>query len=555
MRFLTVLAITLAVLWPTLPTAYFYLDDFHFAQVAQSHSFFSSLFVPHLDHFLPLYRAQVWLLCHLTGASPWAYNLLSLLSLAFAAHALLRLLSAAGASRAALATFLVAALLWPRWGHWLQGYYCITIYIQNVGLFAHALALVLPSSPFSNPRSQISNAATCPPQPRRRWKPLPLAFTLATLAVLNDISGAWVPAALAAVLLALALFPHPASKASPSNSKFKIQSSKLTIAALAALPLLAFLVDATLVPHRASSAFAGSAPAADLLKPSLFSPQALSYALSLPLDSWSALVLPAWRPSALPWHALSAASLALLFALAAISLSRRRHSHPREVATSAALLAAALLFTILVTLARKNYDGLWQTHLTQHIGSLFLLGTAALVLALDLLLRPHPRAARLLTALPVLLLATTLSHTTHFPVLRVQHDADALAYWGTRTLPDGLHAAARRRAFVADLVALHDRILSFAPPGAPPSYPDIPGAHLDAMEPAMSDANLNAVLAAARFRQPIQLLRTGHEPGWNTGGLIVEDLAAATPDWFHQALQDPHIARFYPHLSDQPQNQ
>jgi hypothetical protein len=513
-----VLGLVLAFYWAVLPTGFFYLDDFAFAEVARSQGLFRSLMEPHVEHLLPLYRAQFWLLYHWGGGGAWVFSLCSLVSLAFALHALLLLLARSGVAGPWRLCFLAAGLFWPRWGDWFQGYFCLTFYVQNVGFFAWGLMALLGSNR----------------EPRLVWA----ALLAALFAMGNDISGVWVPAAFA-LFLGVDLFR-------PKEERLGAGLRWLLVFAL--LPLAGVAVDALVVPERAGSVVEGSH---QLIYgrgvPSLFSFATMSYAVSLPLDVWASMVTPAWLPAALPWKPVVAVTLAVVLA-AAVAGGIRAARTDRAGARVLLFLAGALLvFTGLVVATRKNDAGLWQVHPTQHIGTMLLLGAAAAVAGLDLLTRGRKSAALLPWAACLGLVGAMNSHAVNFPALEWEYDRQELPYWGTRTLPDGMHAAARRRTFCAELIALHGRLREYAGTESPLRYPELPGRYLEEREPAMSDASLTMVLAVTRFKEPVVLFRSGWERGWNVGGEVVSDVAAETPSWFREALKDPEVVEFYGH--------
>jgi len=209
----------------TLPHGFFRYDDFELLAVAHATPWWQALWLPHGDHFLPLTRLPAAAAYALFGVVAWPYNLGALLSLWAALVLGAMLLTELRISRAAHYLFLVLAIGWSPWAELMAGYYILSSYtaIATLG-FAAIWA-------YRRWRDTAS----------RRHASITIICTIT--ATLIDVSGWYVPAALA-VFLAADLFTR-----GDARSWFATHRGMLIALGVAALASLACALLAYAVMH------------------------------------------------------------------------------------------------------------------------------------------------------------------------------------------------------------------------------------------------------------------------------------------------------------------
>jgi hypothetical protein len=173
---------------------FFRLDDFEYLRVVRQENVFHQLLLPHGGHSIPLFRGEIFALAIVSGPSPPLFNLVNLTTCVALLAAGCWLLAELGVGWLGLAAFICLNWLWPGWGEFTAGYYCMLGYVQGLTLGFAAVAALL--------RAVATDS--------RRW--LALAFVLTGAALGLGLTSAWVFPALG--VFAAAALPTRAAAAS-----------------------------------------------------------------------------------------------------------------------------------------------------------------------------------------------------------------------------------------------------------------------------------------------------------------------------------------------------
>jgi hypothetical protein len=211
---------------------FFRLDDFEFLRVVRQENVFCQLLLPNGGHSIPLLRGEIYALATVSGATPLLFNLVNLATCGVLLAAGCWLLTELGVGWLGLAGFVCLNWLWPAWGEFTAGYYCLLGNIQGLALGIAALAALL--------RAAATDS--------RRW--LVFAFVLAGAALGLDLASAWLLPAL--VVFAVAVWP-PRAAAAPLLRPFVTGFATVTMA-FAAWNLVIFRHGGFLDPAMAGSA-------------------------------------------------------------------------------------------------------------------------------------------------------------------------------------------------------------------------------------------------------------------------------------------------------------
>ncbi len=127
----------------TLVSGFFKIDDFILIRDAQTIPFWQNLTRLHNDSPQLLLRPLTWLMIHIFGVHPTAYNIALLTLMSICTFTGLRLLQRCGVSRITLLAFLVLFTGWSAWGELTTGYYMLSQYLFNtIAAFLSATALI-----------------------------------------------------------------------------------------------------------------------------------------------------------------------------------------------------------------------------------------------------------------------------------------------------------------------------------------------------------------------------------------------------------------------------
>jgi len=180
-------AVVLLFYFPTIAHGYFAYDDYEILGVTRIHPLHEAIFKLHGDHTMPLLRIEAAAMVALAGTHAWFFNLLLLAAFALLIFFGILLLREMDAGILTAGMFLGLISGWMLWSEFLAGYYTISTYLQQTLMSVLAC--------WTYRRWQRTGRAIYP------W----IAALAVAVAIFLDISGFWVPAALATFVLAVRL--------------------------------------------------------------------------------------------------------------------------------------------------------------------------------------------------------------------------------------------------------------------------------------------------------------------------------------------------------------
>ncbi len=120
--------------YPNILNGYFLNDDFEVIDVSRTYTLNESLFVPHGDHTIPLFRMEMYIFLKLFAQNPLPYNMAVFFAFALIPFFTYLIFQRLGFGIKSFAIFLVLYASCTGWADILTGYYDISTYLQ-ISLF------------------------------------------------------------------------------------------------------------------------------------------------------------------------------------------------------------------------------------------------------------------------------------------------------------------------------------------------------------------------------------------------------------------------------------